>query len=140
MCSPKARGPLYFHFPFTLKNYTNNLRKRLDKEAANKTLLYVIFDNKDNKPIGSVEVRAKKNLPKDNPKNVGQFCCWLNENYWGGGRMREAIRLIAKEYFRLNNVKSFDAQVELTPIVSFLPLLGHLFPQEAYLQRILYSQ
>ena len=123
MCTPKARAPLYFHFPFTIKNYTNYLNKQLSSEAANRTLFYIIFDNNDDKPIGSVEIRAKRtDVPEKDPKNVGQLSCWLNENYWGGGRIREALKLINKEYFRLNDVKNYTAHVEMWNIRSYYAL------------------
>ena len=74
----------------------------------NKMLLYIIFDNKANNLIGEVAIRKEKDSP------VGQFSCWINENYWGGGRFQEAIKLITRTFFALNpQEKSFNAHVRL---------------------------
>ena len=62
-------------------------------------------------------------IEEENPENVGQLCCWLNEHYWGGGRIREAIKLIAQEYFRVKkDEKSFNAQVEMWNVRSYYAL------------------
>lgn len=84
-------------FPETISlNYTIRMLKlELEKISQRKTLYYVIFDNKDNKLIGYIEIREK------NPDDPGQFGWWINENYWGGGRAVEATKLIAKTFFRL---------------------------------------
>jgi RimJ/RimL family protein N-acetyltransferase len=68
--------------------------RELENRAKNHNgIHYVIFDNKDNLPIGSIEVRGYE------PTDVGQLGCWLNENYRGQGRIQEAIKLISKAYF-----------------------------------------
>jgi RimJ/RimL family protein N-acetyltransferase len=81
----------------TTPNYTISFLKiELEKIKQGKTLHYIIFDNKDNKLIGYVEIREKN---RDDP---GQFGFWTNENYWGGGRAQEATKLIADTYFKLH--------------------------------------
>ncbi|MCK4651053.1 GNAT family N-acetyltransferase [Candidatus Babeliales bacterium] len=116
MLSPKVRKPLYFPFPHNFENVKNFLEKELSREAAGKTFLYIIFDNKDINLIGSIEIREK------NPNDPGQFSCWLNEKYWGGGRIHEAIKLITKEYFKIKKVKSFNAHVEMWNLRSYYAL------------------
>lgn len=97
-------------FPETISlNYTIRMLKlELEKISQAKTLYYVIFDNKDNKLIGYVEIREK------NPDDPGQFGFWVNENYRGGGRAVEAAQLVANTYFRLYpDRNSFTAHVRL---------------------------
>jgi RimJ/RimL family protein N-acetyltransferase len=114
MCTPLVRKPLYFQTSYEWTKHF--LEKELRKEAEGKILFYVIFDNKDNKLIGSLDIREK------NPKDPGQFGCWLNENYWGGERMREAIKLISDAYFKLKKVDSFNAHVEIWNLRSYYAL------------------
>ena len=76
----------------------------------------MIFDNKDDKLIGSISIREKK------PKEPGQFSTWLNEKYWGGGRLAEAVKLITVEYFKLTNVDSFNAHIEMWNLRSYYAL------------------
>ncbi len=76
--------------------YTINYLRELDHRAqTTKGIHYIIFDNNDQKPIGSIEVREY------DPEDYGQMGVWINEKYWGGGRTVEAIKLIAKAYFNL---------------------------------------
>lgn len=79
----------------TLGDTLARVQYKQEQTQKRKALHYCIFDNKDKKLIGEVEIRNYD--PTDN----GQFTCWVNENYWGGGRFREAAQLISKTYFRL---------------------------------------
>jgi RimJ/RimL family protein N-acetyltransferase len=80
----------------TTFGYTIAYLRELERRAkTTKGIHYVIFDNADNKPIGSIEVREY------DPEDYGQMGVWINENYWGGGRTVEAIKLIGKAYFEL---------------------------------------
>jgi RimJ/RimL family protein N-acetyltransferase len=79
--------------------------------------MYCIFDAKENKLIGTLEIREK------NDKDPGQFGCWLNERYRGGGRIQEAIKLITNIYFRLTDVPLFTAHVRLWNKRSYRALL-----------------
>jgi len=92
-----------------LLGYTiDQLHAEMEKERRGLMLHYCIFDTKDDILIGSLEIRDK------NAYDPGQFGCWLNEKYWGGGRIQEAIKLITKTYFRLHpNETSFIAHVRL---------------------------
>jgi RimJ/RimL family protein N-acetyltransferase len=93
------------------------LRYDIEQEKAGKKLIYCIFDAKENKLIGALEIREK------NDDDPGQFGCWLNENYRGGGRIQEAIKLISNIYFRLTHEKSFIAHVRLWNTRSYKALL-----------------
>jgi RimJ/RimL family protein N-acetyltransferase len=119
MCTPIVRKPLYLDFPWTLEGVSKHLQKEATLEQKGLTLWYLIFDNKTKKMIGSIQIREY--IPSA-PNMPGQFTCWLNEKYWGGGRIREAISLITKEYFRLNDVKQFDAHVEMDNLRSYYAL------------------
>lgn len=116
MCTPLVRKPLYFPIHGTYEWMKKFLEKQLRKEAEGKLFVYVVFDNKDNKLIGSVEIREK------NPKDPGQFGCWLNENYWGSGRLQEAIKLLTDAYFKIKKADSFNAHVEMWNLRSYYAL------------------
>lgn len=95
MFSDTVRKSLEFPKHISLAYTIAFLRSEMKKTARGEQILYMIFDNKDNKLIGGVEIREEND---DDPGNLG---CWVNENYWGKGRFQEALRLINKEYFRL---------------------------------------
>ena len=76
----------------------------------------MIFDNKENKLIGSAEIREK------NQTDPGQMACWLNDKYWGEGRIQEALDLISKEYFRIKDADSYNAHVEMWNLRSYYAL------------------
>ncbi|MCF7800119.1 GNAT family N-acetyltransferase, partial [Candidatus Babeliales bacterium] len=111
-----VRKPLYFPKDASFEWTKNYLEKQLKKEKAKQILLYMIFDNKDYKLIGSISIRQK------NPKDPGQFSCWTNNKYWGSGRIQEATKLIADEYFKLTNADSFNAHVEMWNLRSYYAL------------------
>jgi len=120
MCTPVVRKPLYLDFPWTLENVKKQLQKEARIEKKGDTLWYLIFDNADEQLVGSVQIREYAPYRKSMP---GQFTCWLNEKYWGGGRIREAIKLIAHEYFRLHkDAKHFDGHVEMDNLRSYYAL------------------
>lgn len=108
MFSQTVRKNLEFPASITLNwtiQYLHHLKKQSDE---GKSLLYCIFDNKDNKVIGDIDIR------EPNDSDPGQFGGWVNENYWGGGRWQEATELISKTYFRLKpKVNSFIAHVRI---------------------------
>ena len=88
-----------------------------DVEAVQKGKMinYVIFDNKDKKLIGAIEIKDK------NPEDPGQLSDWINENYWGGGRFRESLKIISLVFFKYKkNEKEFDAHVRLWNKRSYL--------------------
>jgi len=108
MYSPIVRKALEAHETSSLGYSIELLHWEMKKIKEGKVLFYCIFDNKDNKLIGSLEIRDK------NSYDPGQFGCWTNEKYWGGGRIQEAIKLITKMYFRLkSHENSFIAHVRV---------------------------
>jgi RimJ/RimL family protein N-acetyltransferase len=111
-----VRKPLYIPLNVDLEWTKKYIQKKLTKEKIGKTMIYVIFDNKDNKLIGHVEIRDPKST------DPGQMGCWLNENYWGSGRIQEALDLISKEYFRVKNVNKYNAHVEMWNLRSYYAL------------------
>ena len=96
--------PEYITLGYTIKYLQGEMRKANEW----KILMYCIFDNQDKKLIGAVEIRDK------NDYDPGQLGCWINEAYWGGGRIQEALKLITNVYFRLKpKEKSYIAHVRL---------------------------
>lgn len=75
---------------FYVERYFNHLFSNIQQ---NKSINYHIFDNEDEKLVGSLEIREK------NDSDPGQFGMWINEHYRGGGRMQEALLLISRAYF-----------------------------------------
>jgi len=77
---------------------------------------YCIFDKESGQLVGEIEVR--RNMP---PGDMG---IWLNENFWGKGIMKEAVHLIAREYFRVYpSISSFSSAAASWNINS---IKGHL--------------
>jgi len=113
---PIITKPLYYPTRPSFEFIQNRLKRELAREAKGDTFLYMVFDNKENQLVGAVEIREK------NPKDPGQFSCWLNDKYWGGGRFQEAIKLITREYFKVKKVPSFNAHVETWNLRSFYAL------------------
>ena len=96
MFSNAVRQNLEFPSRITLDYTIRFLRYEMGREAEGTTLLYMIFDNQDDKLVGSIQIKEK------NDHEPGQLACWLNEAYWGGGRLQEALALITKAYFKLH--------------------------------------
>jgi len=109
-------------------NYTiQYLHNKKHSADEGKVLMYCIFDNKDNKLIGHLEIRDLNDL------DPGQFTCWINENYWGGGRFQEAVDLISKAYFKLHpKEKSYIAHVRLWNKRSYHALKKYGFQDLGY--------
>lgn len=91
------------------------LRHDLVAFSKGNQLMYCIFDAKDNRLIGEINIR--------NMDSHGQFGCWINERYRGGGRIQEAVRLITDVFFRLTDEQSFIAHVRLWNQRSYKALL-----------------
>lgn len=108
MFSETVRKNLEFPEFITLGYTIKYLQEEQRKADAGIILQYCIFDNTDDKLIGAIEIRDK------NDEDPGQFGWWINENYWGGGRAQEALKLITKAYFQLKpHEKSFIVHVRL---------------------------
>ncbi len=108
MFSEKVRK--FFEFPekMTFSEVEYQIKSELKDLKAGEFIGYTIWDNKDNKLIGNIQIRSKENS-KTHP---GQLSMWLNEKYWGGGRIQDAMLLISKEYFDMfPNEDSYNAYV-----------------------------
>jgi RimJ/RimL family protein N-acetyltransferase len=69
-----------------------------------KILHYCIFDKLSDQLIGEVEIR--------NDSVSGNFGIWINEKFWGKGIMKEAVKLMAQQFFKkYPYLDSFDSQV-----------------------------
>ena len=95
MFSPMVRQGLEFPEKINFSYVAYYVDSLVRKQNQNKLIAYNIWDNKDNKMIGSIQVREKNNY------DPGQLGMWMNEKYWGGGRIQEALLLISQEYFRV---------------------------------------
>ena len=107
MLSNTVRHGLEWPKNITLDWIISELKAELKKEQTGTVVMYCIFDNKDNKLIGFIDIRDK------DPDDLGQFGVWINENYWGNGRMQEATKLISQVYFAVKNEDSYVAHVRL---------------------------
>ncbi len=95
-------APKHIGLDYTIRS----LRRIMQQSAEGNTLFYCIFNNTDKRLVGGVEIRAYNEF--DN----GQLGIWLNEQYWGGGRVQEALRLISDAYFAQNpKLASYIAHV-----------------------------
>jgi RimJ/RimL family protein N-acetyltransferase len=106
------------------------LQRDLERQESEEMLAYAIYDNKDNRFIGAIEIREKST---EEYETHGQFGVWTNEAYWGGGRVQEATKLIAQAYFRLHpDFKSFNAHVRLWNKRSYFALKKAGFKEIGY--------
>lgn len=106
--SNTVRQALEFPIDINYEYAVKHLNFQMKKVNEGKMLHYCIFDNRENKLIGEIEIREK------NETDPGQFGYWINENYWGGGRAQESLKLIINAYFRLHpETNKFNAHVRL---------------------------
>lgn len=103
--SPLIRDSIECSRASTIIEIYLDLFKKMRLQACGQTFSYCIFNNADNKLIGFIEIRDK------NHSVYGQFACWINEKYWGGGRFKEAATLISDAYFSQCDAKSYTAHV-----------------------------
>lgn len=107
MFSLKVREGLSFPMDLNDTDFTKSyVEYQLYRQKIGEMIIYAIFDNKDQCLIGTVEMRAFWR------RDPGQFGCWLNEKYWGGGRLMEAIDLFINTYFEVMDVPVVSAYVE----------------------------
>ena len=97
MFSPTVRKGLEFPQKVTFSYVEYHVREYVKGINQNKLIAYTIWDNKDEKLIGSIKI-TNENHP--DIVDWGQLSMWLNENYWGGGRIQEALILISRAYFK----------------------------------------
>jgi ribosomal-protein-alanine N-acetyltransferase len=122
--SADVRRGLSFSAAVDDENYTiNYVSWHLDRQAKGEMIEYVIFDNGDNKLIGSIDIRG---IHQNDP---GQLGCWINDNYRGGGRMQEGLKLITEEYFRVTGAPLVSALIEPFNIASYKALTKFGFKQ-----------
>jgi len=105
MFSPTIRETIGVPKEQTFEETEKFLQKRLTEMLDNAILFYCIFDNAENKLIGSLELREPD-------FSNGQLGCWINENYWGGGRYQEALDLLLQEYFARSGRMSVNAFIK----------------------------
>ena len=91
--SPKVRKFLEFPEKVTISYVEEHMQLEIDQMNQGVKIVCSIWDKKENKFIGEIQIRNKD---EDEP---GQLGMWLNENFWGGGRIQEAMKLISKVYF-----------------------------------------
>lgn len=103
MFSQAVRASLHVADQVVERSY---LDQSLENHNDGKTFFYCIFDNEDNRLIGAIEIRNKLHAR-------GQLGSWINENYWGGGRYREALQLISDAYFQKTDQSSYTAHVDV---------------------------
>jgi|SaaInlStandDraft_4_1057021.scaffolds.fasta_scaffold01964_9 RimJ/RimL family protein N-acetyltransferase len=95
--------PKHINFAYT-SHYVNSLVSQMEQGL---TISYIIFDNKKEILIGNIQIR------EPNVSKLGQLGMWLNENYRGGGKIQEAIKIITATYFSVKkNAKTIEANVE----------------------------
>lgn len=127
MFSATVRRDLEFPAIIDLGYSIRYLRSEMKRVARGEMLMYVIIDNNDKKLIGSVEVREL------NDEDPGQLGIWINENYWGGGRAKEALQLITDIYFKVHpEHTSYIAHVRLWNKRSYGLLKKFGFHEEGY--------
>ena len=98
----------YLDFPLDIDiSYTYRyLSGQILKQNNNLLIAYSIFDNKTDKLVGAINIR------EPNATDPGQLGMWLNEYYWGGGRIQEAIYMISRAYFSVRkNTNVYNAHV-----------------------------
>ena len=107
MFSADVRKGLSFTAAVDDEDYTiGYITWTLSRQAKGELMSYAIFDNVDNVLVGAIEIRSHHST------DPGQLGCWINDNYRGGGRIQEAIKLITNEYFRMTNAPVVSAFVE----------------------------
>ncbi len=88
----KSLGP-GFSGKITFGYATRYVATLVGKMGKGQLIAYNIWDNEENKLVGSIQIREKDDT------NPGQLGMWLNEKHRGGGRIKEALELISKAYF-----------------------------------------
>lgn len=89
------------------------VRDRYEKMQQGIGIFYLIFNQAENKLMGAIAVREHER---------GQLYSWLNEQYWGGGRYQEALKLVTDYYFAQTGMPVITAQVDMTNPRSYAAL------------------
>lgn len=107
MFSEQARRMLSFSPDANDKEFTESyVNVQTWRHDMREMLCYTINDNRDKRLIGMIDIRV---FWRHDP---GQTGFWLNEKYYGGGRMKEAVDLLVKAYFQVMDVSVVNAYVE----------------------------
>jgi len=108
MFSDDVRKYLEFPKDVTFGYAARYVATLVEKLKKGLLIAYNIWDNEENKLVGSIQIREK------NEVDPGQLGMWLNEKYRGGGRIKEALRLISNAYFKAHpDTKEYIAHVRL---------------------------
>jgi RimJ/RimL family protein N-acetyltransferase len=107
MFSVQARKMLSFPLDINDEKWTKSyFEYDLNREKNGEIIFYGIFDNVDKCFIGIIDIRAFWRY------DPGQMGCWLNEKYYGGGRMNEAVQIACSTFCHVMNTKVVNAYVE----------------------------
>lgn len=109
MFSPRVKQLLHVSSNACERDY---LKHCLVEHEARRQFFFCIFDNQENKLIGAVTLRS----PQD---TLGQVGSWINEQYWGGGRYQEALKLLIDAYFERSGVPVITAHVYVDNVRSY---------------------
>lgn len=105
--SPTVRKSLEFPETISYGYIYSVIDERVEEQNKGLLISYTIWE-KDTL-IGEVKIVDKKH---DDTFDYGQLAMWLNEKYWGGGRIQEALKLISREYFLDHpSEKTYNAHV-----------------------------
>lgn len=91
--SKKVREGLQFPKKITFGYVERRVSFEVDEIKAGRRIVYAIWDNNEDRMAGTIQIRNK------DKRDPGQLGMWLNEHFWGGGRIQEALLLISKTYF-----------------------------------------
>ena len=101
-----VRKGLEFPEKVTYGYVESYVSEQAEKVIEGSMIAYCIWDNADNKMVGSLQIRDL------NDYDPGQLGMWINKDYRGKGRIQEALYLISKAYFKAKpNEKSYNAHV-----------------------------
>ena len=96
------------------------LEERLERQKTGEIFFYLIFENKENKLVGAIEIR-------DLQETDSQLYSWVHEDYWGTGVYQEALALVSKEYFDETKEKFYSANVDVVNVRSYHALKKYGF-------------
>lgn len=115
---------------YTLERYLHELKYA----AEGNFLMYNIFDNVDNKLIGSIDIDDSAELDEEDDNDTDDISIWINEHYRSGGRALEALTLLIEIYFKLHPERTSGpkADVALWNKASF-----NLFKKAGFQEKII---
>ncbi len=102
------------HVP-SVQNEAQYIADRLKRPNCADLFFYCIFENDSNQLIGALEIRDAEEYP-------GQLYTWLNQEFWGGNRFQEAMRLAVDYYFQKTNQPQIIAHVDVNNARSYRAL------------------